>query len=65
MPGSIDLVDDKRKHGLRHSGAPTWDESCRSKAMRACSVGAWDTHDVDAFSAMFADDFLCTDDTVR
>jgi len=33
--------------------------------MRACSIGAWDTHDVDAFSAMFADDFLCTEDTVQ
>jgi hypothetical protein len=33
--------------------------------MRPCSIGAWDTHDVDAFSAMFADDFLCTDDTVQ
>jgi hypothetical protein len=25
----------------------------------------WDTHDVDAFAAMFADNFVLTDDTVH
>jgi hypothetical protein len=28
-------------------------------------IGAWDTHDVDSFAAMFADDFVYTDDTVE
>jgi steroid delta-isomerase-like uncharacterized protein len=28
-------------------------------------IGAWDTHDVDSFAAMFADDFVYTDDTVQ
>jgi len=28
-------------------------------------IGAWDTHDVDSFAAMFADDFVNTDDTVE
>ena len=27
-------------------------------------IGAWDTHDVDSFAAIFADDFVYTDDTV-
>jgi steroid delta-isomerase-like uncharacterized protein len=27
-------------------------------------IGAWDTHDVDSFAAMFANDFVYTDDTV-
>ncbi len=28
-------------------------------------IAAWDTHDVDAFAAMFADGFVYTDDTVQ
>ena len=28
-------------------------------------IAAWDTHDVDAFAAMFADGFAQTDDTVQ
>jgi len=28
-------------------------------------IGAWDTYDVDSFAAMFADDFVHTDDTVE
>ena len=28
-------------------------------------IAAWDTHDVDAFAAMFADNFVYTDDTVQ
>jgi hypothetical protein len=28
-------------------------------------IGATDTHDVDSFAAMFADDFVYTDDTVQ
>jgi len=28
-------------------------------------IGAWDTHDVDSFAAMFADDFVYTVDTVE
>jgi steroid delta-isomerase-like uncharacterized protein len=28
-------------------------------------IAAWDTHDVDAFAAMFADNFVYTDDTIQ
>jgi hypothetical protein len=33
-------------------------------ALDDLGIGAWDTHDVDSFAAMFANDFVYADDTV-